>query len=363
MSRQTKSQPKNVTVKSRTTSKVTETSFRYTYQTLRKKIKKGYGTFWKWAKAIPGWLRARPAAIKHWRREDRKKKKYRSFHLQKRLHHESLYVPSTRELITTTFKIYYKNFWVFFCIMFVHATLYIALVHGNSSFDLKQVQATIQSLFGKQSGAAGTAALLGTVVGSQSQREGSAFYNFCIILMTSLAYIWVIRKIISNKGFRIRDGFYQGMAGFIPVIIILFIMTLQAIPFSITAYAYVIGRGGNLFISGFEDMTFFLVAALTGLLSLYWMTTSIISLYAVTLPGMYPIRTLRLTKKVVKFRKLLVFRRIVALPAMIILLYLTLLLGIIKFAPQLSPYFAEALPILLLPLIHIYLFKLYRSLI
>lgn len=314
-------------------------------------------------KDIPGWIHSRPQAIRAWHKADKKKKKYRSFRLQKRIKPEPRYVPSTLQLLKQTGRLYRQNFWIFACTMFVHAVLYFLFVRGVSNFDFQQVQESIRLILGENSGASGTFALLGSVLGSQQQREGSGIYNLLIILFISLANIWIIRRIYAKAAFRVRDGFYQAFSSLVPFLLILIVMSLQALPFSITSYVYVIGRTNGLFISGVEDLSFFLIALLSGLLSLYWMTTSIIALYAVTLPNMYPVATLRLTKKIVRFRRFLVFRRILAFPIIVGLVSLVVLLICIRFAPQYSPLLVEAFPILLLPVLHGYYFNLYRSLI
>lgn len=317
-----------------------------------------------WFKGIPAWVKSRPRAIKHWRIENKKRKKYHSFKLEKKIRPEPRDIPTAWQLSKQSAQFLTKNFWVFFSIMFVHAILYIILVFGPTDFNLEEVQATIKAFFGGEgNSAASTFALLGTVLGANTQREGSSLFNFLIILAVSLATIWIIRRIYLKKPFNIRDGFYSGMAPAVPVMAILLVMTLQLLPFTITSYIYTVGRTSGVFISGVEDLIFFLIALLAGILSFYLMTPSILSLYAVTLPNMYPLHTIRLTKKIVKFRRLLVFRRILALPLIVAVLFFGLLLLLLRFYPQGGIWFVQIFPIVILPLIHIYLFKLYKSLI
>jgi hypothetical protein len=313
--------------------------------------------------AIPGWVKSRPQAFKDWRKADKKKKKYRSFQLQKRIKPEVRFVPTAGQLLKQSFRLYRKNFWIFFCLMLTHAVLYYIFIRGASTFDFKEVQESIKSLLGSTTSATGTFALFGTVIGSQQQRDGSQFYSFLTLLFISLANIWVIRRLYAGSAFRIRDALYQALSSFVPFVIVLFVITLQALPFSITSYVYITGRTGGLFISGIEDLSFFMIALFSGILSLYWMTPSIIALYAVTLPNMYPMRTIRLTKKIVKFRRLMVFRRIIAFPVIVGLIATVVLLVAIRFIPQYSPLLVEAFPIILLPILHGYYFNLYKSLV
>lgn len=312
---------------------------------------------------IPGWIRTRPQAFKDWKSADKKKKKYRSFRLQKRIKPEVQFVPSAGQLLRQSFRLYRKNFWVFFFIMFVHALLYYLFIRTASGFDLNEVKDTVGSIVGSTTSAEGTFAILGSLLGNTQQREGSQLPNALILLFISLSTIWVIRRLYSGTAFKIRDAFYQSLSSFVPFILVLFVMTLQALPFTIASYVYVVGRTSNIFITGFEDLSFFLVALFCGILSLYWMTPTIISLYAVTLPNMYPLRTIRLSKKIVRFRRLIVFRRIIAFPVLIAIISGVILLAVVRFIPQYSPFFVDAFPIMLLPILHGYYFNLYKSLV
>lgn len=315
-------------------------------------------------RSFPAWAKRRPAAVKQWRSENRKKKKYHSFKLEKKIKPEPRNIPTAWQLTRQSMSFYKKHFWVFAWLSCIQVGLYGLLVYGPTDFDLKSVQESIQALFGGDaSSAAGTLALFGSVIGAQTQREGAAFFNFLVYLIMSLAIVWIIRRLHASQPFNLRDAFYSGMGPAIPVVLILLVMSLQSLPFTITSYIYVVGRTNNIFISGLEDLLFFLIALSAGLFSLYLMTPAILSLYAATLPNMYPLKTIRLTKKIVAFRRFLVFRRIVALPFLVAVCFALLLLLLLRFYPQGGIWFVQLFPIFILPLIHMYLFKLYRSLV
>ena len=315
-------------------------------------------------KALPGWLLRRPAAIKHWWKENKKKRKYHSFKLEKRLQPEPREVPTSWRLTKQSVQFFLKYFWVFFGAMLLQFAVYMLFVHGPTDFNLTNVQETIKSFFGNDThSAASTFALLGTVIGAQTQRSGAAAFNFVIYLSMSLAYIWMIRALSSKKPFRLRDAFYNGMTPVIPVIIILLTISVQLLPFTIASYIYTVGRTQGVFISGLEDLVFFLIALACGLLSFCWITPSVIAIYGVTLPNMYPLHTITLTRQIIKYRRLQVFRRVIALPIIIALLFFALLLLLLRLYPQGGIWFVQLFPIFVLPLIHIYLFKLYKALI
>jgi hypothetical protein len=334
------------------------------YAKLKNKIQSGFKKIILALRSTPAWVKIRPQAIKLWMKENRKKRKYHSFKLEKKLQPDYRDIPNSWQLTKDSFKFYLNNYSTFLGIIFIQAILYVALVHGPTSFNLKEAQDTIKAFFGGNgTSASSTFALLGSVVGAQTQRDGAAIYNFLIYLVISLADIWVIRSLMAKKAFKIRDAFYSGMTPVIPVLVTLVVMTVQLLPFTITSYIYTVGRTNGVFISGIEDLSFFLLALASGLLSFYLITPSALSLYAVTLPNMYPLRTITLTKQIVKFRRFVIFRRVVALPLIVAFIFFSILLLLIRFYPQSGIWFVQVFPVFILPLVHIYLFKLYRSLI
>lgn len=305
-----------------------------------------------------------PASFRAYKKRESKKQKYNSFQLQKRIRVQAKPLPSSWQLIKESLQFFKHHASVFLWIIMIHTFFYFVLVYGSASINVRELQDTLQTLLGTQANSIeSTTAVFGSVITAQTQREGAAIYNFLLFLIMSLATIWSIRRIVAGKTFLIRDAFYSGMRPAIPFIIILMVMFVQLIPFMVTSYVYTVGRGSGIFVSGVEDMLFFLLALTAGLLSFYWLTTSILSLYAVTLPNMYPLRTLRLTKKVTQFRRFLVFRRLIALPFIIALVFMFITLLAIRFLPQTSLWVVQLFPIFILPLIHIYLFKLYKSLL
>jgi hypothetical protein len=289
---------------------------------------------------------------------------YSSFRLQKKIRVVRAPIPGAWELAKQSVSTIKKHWTIFAGIVAVHFLLYGVFVYGPTDFDISQTEEAISSVLGQEAGTIeSTATLFASVLSVQAQREGSGVFGFLIILIISLATIWVLRALDGGKEFRLRDAFYSGMTPALPVVLILFVMSLQLIPFTVASYIYTIGRSSGVFVSGAEDIMFFTFALLSGLLSFYLLTVSIVALYAVTLPNMYPLHTLRLTKKVLQHRRLTVFRRIVIVPVALLLFFALILLLVIRFIPSASVWFSQIFPILCLPFVHTYLFKLYKSLL
>lgn len=314
---------------------------------------------------IPEWVKSRPQAIKKWRKEDKKKKKYRSFRLQKRIRPEPRSIPSPRKLLSETFKFLWEQKKIFIGIFIIHVAIFYLLVRSPVTTNIDTVRDSVQSAFSEEDrgGVGETFTTLGTVVGISSTSQSNTFATTALVLFMSFVYIWAIRQLHARQHITVRDAYYQSLTPAVPSLLVLTVASIQLIPFVLASFVYVTARGGGLFRSGFEDLSIFIITALIALLCFYWITSTVIAFYIVTLPGMYPLQALRASKKLVHFRRFTVFKRILVLPILLALMYTVLLLIALKVLPNQVFFAAEVVQLVFLPLIHTYLYKLYRALI
>lgn len=334
------------------------------WQNFLKKLKKALQKLQSGVQSFPGWVRNRPAAFQKWRKESRKKKRYRSFRLQKKIRPEPRDIPSVGELVKKMVQFLWQHKKVFLSIALIHILFYIVFIRSPLATDMSNVQTTIDAVLGEESHKTpgGVAATLGTVLSTTGNSENQVVGAVSILLM-SLVYIWAIRELHTKTHIKARDAYYQAMAPILSGALVCLVLSMQLIPFAVAALVYNIARTGGLFATGFEDLSFFLIAVFAGLLSLYWIVSTIIALYIVTLPGMYPMTALRSAKKLVQFQRFTIFKRIFSLPLVLGVFYL-LALGIVIFlVPERAFLVAEVMQFILLPIIHTYMYKLYRSLI
>lgn len=311
---------------------------------------------------IPAWIKARPQAFKDWRTADKKKKKYRSFKLQKRIKPEPRYIPPSATLFRQSLAFLWSHKKVISFMLVIHAGVYFLLVRNPATADIGLIQEAVETTLGAGSTTSveGIMATFGAVLGSAGTPQNTTVATI-LVLFVSLAYIWAIRQLHNGAVIKARDGYYQGMAGLVPVVLLLIVLSIQLIPFAAAGFVYSAARAGGLFASGIEDMSIFVIALLIGLLSFYWLTSTVIALYIATLPGMYPLHALRAAKKLVQFQRFKIFRRILGLGIILGLLYAAILLIIIRFWPQYVFISTELLPILVVPFVHTYLYKLYKA--
>ncbi len=313
--------------------------------------------------AVPTWFKQRPAAVTSWKKADKKKKKYRSFRLQKKIKPEPRYIPSSIKLLKESFQFISRHKRIFLTMIAIHGLIYVAIVRSPVATDIQTIQDSVETVIGSKTSLESNLATLGAVVGSTGTSQNSAATASIAVIVISLVYIWAIRQLHSAKTITARDAFYQGPTPLLSSLVVLVIATLQLIPFAVASFVYSTARSNSLFVSGFEDLAFFFVTLLISLLSFYWLTSTVIALYIVTLPGMYPLAALKAAKKLVHFQRAVVFRRMLTLPIILSLLYFAVLLGIIRFFPNQTFIIVEVVQLFILPLVHVYFYKLYRALI
>ena len=78
-------------------------------------------------------------------------------------------------------------------------------------------------------------------------------------------------------------------------------------------------------------MVFWMVASLLAVLSLYWVTSTIIALVIVTLPGMYPMRALKTAGDLVIGRRLRILLRLLWMLLGIVVVWAAVMIPIVIF--------------------------------
>lgn len=198
---------------------------------------------------------------------------------------------------------------------------------------------------------------------TNSSNASSGIYQVVLILLFSLVFIYVFRKAFKKEKANLKESFYQSMYPLVPFLLILFIILLELIPMDIGLALYSIVSGGGIINSSVEQA--FLVILLIGFvsLSLYLLSNSVVSLYIVTLKDMTPFNALRSAKQLVVGRRYSVILTLLVLPLILLLITGAILLPLIMLIPALASWTYFIILILALPLVHAYLYSLYRELI
>lgn len=271
-------------------------------------------------------------------------------------------VPTSFNILGQVFRLLRRHWKILGGITLVYLILNIVLASGLSSV-ANNFAVVKENLSGGQnlSGAvSGFGALLGgsTSAGSQS----APLLQSALIVLQSLVIIWALRQLLAGKKISVKDAYYKSMAPLVPFLLVSLVILIQLLPVTLGS-GLVALVSSTLATSGL--VTFMMVLVLIPLLGwyIYMLSSSIFALYIVTLPDMQPRRALRSAKKLVKFRRLKIIRRIIFLPIFILAVMAVIILPLILFVHLLVVPVFYLLSISVVPFAHSYLYTLYRGLL
>lgn len=211
----------------------------------------------------------------------------------------------------------WQNRRTFIWVMVVYALLSGLLVGLASQDTYTTLSDTLKStsgdLFQGNWGEIGKASLLfvSTVTGSLSSAptEAQQIYGGLIGLLTWLTTVWLLRAIKAGQKPRFREGLYNAGAPIVSTAAVALALIVQLVPAALAVIAFSAAMSTELLSGGVIAMTFTIVALLLITLSLYWITSTLIALTVVTLPGMYPLQALKTAGDLIIGRRLRILLR------------------------------------------------------
>lgn len=130
-----------------------------------------------------------------------------------------------------------------------------------------------------------------------------------LLMLLWLTTVWLLRNRMAGRTVRLRDGLYNAGAPLLPSVLLFLVIVAQLLPIALAAMGYYAASATNLLASGGPAMMFWLGASLLGILSLYWVTSTLFATIIVTLPGMYPMQALRTAGDMVLGRRVRILLR------------------------------------------------------
>lgn len=278
-------------------------------------------------------------------------------------------LPKARILFWNTLQLLWGNWKPFVGIAVVFAVLDVLLVRGTvGSGNFSDIKSSLDSLSSGVGGRVGSsvvsfAYLVVTSGSSSSDNTNAGIYQTILYVICSLAIIWALRQVVAKHVVGMRDSFYQGMYPLIPFILLLLLLAVQLLPLTIGGGLYALAVGGSIAIHWWEKAIFLALFIGLALWSLRMLTASIFAAYIVTLPNMTPLRAYRSARQLVYGRRLLLWRKLIFLPVVLLLLAAVIELPLIFFVPTLAAWLFFILGVVVLPIVHGYLYNLYREMI
>jgi hypothetical protein len=297
--------------------------------------------------------------------------RYASFRLRKRIKHERHTLPGSFRLFGRSLQLLQRHWKLFLGISAVYAVLNLVLVHGLAdSGNVQSIKTSLdEALKGKggqfASGLTVFAYLLGGSNNANSATANGGVYQTLNIILVSLAVVWALRQVYSNAAatVRVRDSFYKGMYPFVPFILVLLMIGLQLLPLVLGGLLYGTVISNGIAVYAIEKIAWGLAFFLLALTSLYMLASSVFALYVVTLPDMTPMKALRSARELVRYRRWLVLRKVLFLPFALVALMALIMLPVILWLTPVAVVMYFVLTIVSLPVIHCYMYALYRELL
>lgn len=340
---------------------------------LLKKLAKKFTFIVVWRKAVkkrlqkigativrisPPWLRKigsiikRPfAAVLRRTRRFLARRPHRSFRLTRRRDYKrSLLLPGYWSFTNSVRSMLWKNKKLFGGLMLTYFLITLAIqgfgqqeAYANLSATLKETGGELfAGNFGQVSQAglllvtSVTSGLTPSVTEAQSVLGGlTAFFAW-------LSTVWALRNVMADRRIRIRDAVYSSGAPVLSTVVVAFSLVVQLLPIAIATLIYQAAVESQLISGGIEQMLVWIVLALLGVLSLYWITSTVIALVVVTLPGMYPFQAIKTAGDLIIGRRLRVLLRLLWVSLLTIITWAVLVIPLIL----LDSWAKEAWPII-----------------
>ena len=274
----------------------------------------------------------------------------------------------SRSLIKQSYKQIESNKKVFLGISVIYILLTIFFVRGvNGTFPLKSIQETVDSAYSSDlnpwAKASASYSLLVTS-GTSTPSELENVYQTIIVLLVSLAILWVLRMTYKErKKLKVSKSFYESTGQLIPLLIVLIIAMLQLFPFAIgsTLFSYV--KEGGIAVTGPEQVFWYGVLLGGIVISAWLIIPTIFSMYIVTLPKSTPIRSIKQAWGLVRFLRVKIALRYLVLLVLSIVLSAAVLIPLIVLFPPGAEVTYILFSCLFLIFAHTYSYRLYRSVI
>lgn len=259
---------------------------------------------------------------------------------------------------------FFRQYWKLWGgVVMVYFLLSLVLVGAGTN--INTLKDNLTETMGPNAGQLGIGLVLFTeLVGSSgSSSESGSVYQTLLAIVVSLAVIWALRQLLSGQKVGIREAFYRSMYPLVPAFLVLLVIGLQLVPMMIGSFLYSVMFAGGIAVTFVEQALSAIVIFLLAVLSLYLITSSIFAFYIVTLPDMRPMRALRSARQLVRYRRWTIMRKLLFLPAALLVVGAVITVPIILIWAPLAPWVFMLLAMAGLVFVHIYVYSLYRELL
>lgn len=166
--------------------------------------------------------------------------------------------------------------------------------------------------------------------------ETTEVFGSIVFLVIWLTTIFLLRHIMAGHEVGIRDGLYNAMTPLVSTFIVLAVAIVQSIPIIVLIIAYSAAIETGFLTLPFYALLFFGFALVMIVLSGYLLSSTLMALVAVTVPGMYPMRALKMASDLMMGRRMKFVLRLIALVFVIAVIWGVLVVPLVMIkAPSL----------------------------
>ncbi|MFZ1360959.1 MAG: hypothetical protein WAS27_02995 [Candidatus Saccharimonadales bacterium] len=293
----------------------------------------------------PPWLRRvgaamkRPFAILHRRINGLlRRRPHRSFRLTRRRDYKrSLQLPGYWVFTHDVWVMLWQHKTVFGGLVLVYFLIAVAIGGIGQQETYSTLSSTLTEtggeLFQGNWGKVGQAGLLLTTAVASgltpNVTQAQSVLSGLTVFFTWLATVWALRNVMAGHRVKVRDAVYSSGAPVISTMLVAAIIMIQLLPFAIALLVYNAAIGSGFVSEGVESMVLWMALILLGVWSLYWITSTIIALIVVTLPGMYPMQAVRTAGDLVIGRRLRILYRLLWVAASVLIAWLVTMIPLI----------------------------------
>lgn len=199
--------------------------------------------------------------------------------------------------------------------------------------------------------------------GSAAGNANAGLYQTILLLICSLALVWLFRQTLAGNTVTIKQAFYRGMYPIVQVVLVLLLFAVQLLPLALGSYVYATLVSNRIIVSFGEHLVVILIFVGLAWWSLRMITATMFALYIVTLPDMEPMQSVRNANQLVAERRLVVLRKIVPLPIVLFLVTSAIVVPFLFVSSFLAVWVFFALSGAWFIYTNAYLYTLYRELL
>lgn len=256
----------------------------------------------------------------------------------------------------------------------IFAFVTFLVIGGISQVDFTELRKATSDVFSGNFGAFGTVTSLFTAaVTGGLNPQASVLQQFLwgfLAFFFWLSAVWMLRRRLNGQPTSVREALYNSGGPIIPSVLVALVVVIQLIPAVFALTAALLALTGVWFQGGVESMLICGAAFLMCILSFYWIAASSMALVVVSLPGMYPWKSIAIASDLVIGQRWRIATRLVMLVVTLLVVWALVLVPLLLLDSWLRfdwlpliPIAMQLLGALSLAYGTTYIFKMYKSMI